>query len=221
MITTKKELKFYILADRMMNKGRFNRNLFDFVKMLIGLDKIWEYINILRHLEYYKNVVENKIISRTFTSPVVRLGYKIIKTYWTYRWLKLGQKVGFSISPNVCGYGLVIPHWGTIVVGHGNTIGNYCLLHTCVCIRAGKNNIGDFARFSIGSKISAYDATLGDGVSIAANSVITRSCEKDNVVLAGMPAKIVKESKSWVFNDGDRFVERFEKIEELKRKMFG
>lgn len=54
-----------------------------------------------------------------------------------------GMKLGFTIAENVFGYGLVIPHYGTIVVGSGNRIGNYAVLHTSTCITAGKKNIGD------------------------------------------------------------------------------
>ena len=50
--------------------------------------------------------------------------------YYKYRFRKLGMKLGFTISENVFGYGLVIPHYGTIVVGSGNRVGNYAVLHT-------------------------------------------------------------------------------------------
>lgn len=43
------------------------------------------------------------------------LGVKFIYYKWRYR--KLGLKLGFSIGYKCFGYGLVIPHYGTIVVG--------------------------------------------------------------------------------------------------------
>lgn len=64
-----------------------------------------------------------------------------------------GMKLGFTIAENVFGYGLVIPHYGTIVVGSGNRIGNYAVLHTSTCITAGKKNIGDGLYLSTGAKV--------------------------------------------------------------------
>lgn len=63
------------------------------------------------------------------------------------------MKLGFTISENVFGYGLVIPNYGTIVVGSGNQIGNYSVLHTSTCISAGRKRIGDGLYLSTGAKV--------------------------------------------------------------------
>ena len=63
------------------------------------------------------------------------------------------------------GYGLVIPHYGTIVVGEDNRCGNYCVLHTSICIsgeRGGKR-IGDALYASSGCRINK-PITLGNNV---------------------------------------------------------
>lgn len=41
--------------------------------------------------------------------------------------------------------------------------------------------------------------TIADNVTIAANATVNKSCEVQNVVLAGTPAKVVKEEyECWV-----------------------
>lgn len=41
--------------------------------------------------------------------------------------------------------------------------------------------------------------TIADNVTIAANATVNKNCEVQNVVLAGTPAKVVKEKyNSWV-----------------------
>lgn len=98
-----------------------------------------------------------------------------------------GMKLGFTIAENVFGYGLVIPHYGTIVVGSGNRIGNYAVLHTSTCITAGKKNIGDGLYLSTGAKVLG-DIELGNFITIGANAVVNKS-EEGNCLLIGIPAE--------------------------------
>lgn len=58
MITTKKELKFYMAADLMMNKGRFRRTLSDSFKDIV-LPNITTFLKSLRKVEYYSYKVRN------------------------------------------------------------------------------------------------------------------------------------------------------------------
>lgn len=127
----------------------------------------------------------------------------ILSYYHGYRYRKLGIRLGFSIAKDVFGYGLVIPHYGTIVVGGGNKIGNFSVLHTSICITNGKKNIGDGLYVSTGAKLTTMDC-LGDNVTIASNSVVTNSFRASNVLLAGMPAAIKKDMSPWYSCDSKR-----------------
>ena len=49
-------------------------------------------------------------------------------------YFRLSRKLGLSIGYDVCDYGLVIPHCGTIVVGNINRIGPYAVLHTSLTL---------------------------------------------------------------------------------------
>lgn len=119
MINTKKELKFYIKADLMMNRGAFDVGFKQRIVNFFSPDYVIHFLKVLRKSEYYYN--KNKFLSK----------------YYKWKKHKLELKLGFSIGSGVFGYGLTIPHYGTIVVGSGNKIGNYCVLHTGICITAG------------------------------------------------------------------------------------
>lgn len=125
------------------------------------------------------------------------------------------MKMGFSIGCDTLGYGVVIPHWGTIVVGGSNRIGNYAVLHTSICLSDDGKSIGDAAYISTGVKIIS-NLKLGNGISIGANSLVNKSHEGDNAMLAGMPAKKIKDSEIWYIRDQRE--DRARKIEELKKR---
>lgn len=226
MIDSKKKLQFYILADRISNIGitkSDNANikngclsrlsgcgggdiLLKF-KILLGLNNILKYLFYLRNLEYCINTTNQSYFRR-------------IKLFWyRYKIHKLGQKLGFTIYPNTCGYGLRIPHWGTIVVGPNNKIGNYALLHTSTCIPGGNRIIGNFLKMSTGAKIIKDNIVCGDGTTVASNSVVNASCESSNCLLAGMPASIKRRIQPWILRDGTEPIERFKIIEGIKCKM--
>lgn len=130
------------------------------------------------------------------------------------RFASLGQKLGFSIGCDVFGYGLVIPHYGTIVVGVSNHIGNYAVLHTSTCISDNGKVIGDGLYLATGAKITSK-VTLGNGVSIGANSVVNKDCG-DNVLLVGMPAMVKRPRKIWYEEENSIHLDRVRKIEKLR-----
>ena len=53
MIRTRRELKFYILADRMMNRGLFTYPLSHKLIRLFVSDYIMNYLVALRKMEYF------------------------------------------------------------------------------------------------------------------------------------------------------------------------
>lgn len=84
-----------------------------------------DYLISMRKVDYYSNLG----------------GYLLVINKIKFR--RLSVKLGFSITPGVFGYGLILPHYGTIVVGPNNKIGNYAVLHTSTCITARSKSIGD------------------------------------------------------------------------------
>lgn len=201
MIKSKKELDFYIKADLMMRSGFFTRSLKQWAKELILPDYVFRYIVASRKYVYYSH----------------RGGLNCIRTviYAAIRH-RLGIKLGFSIAFEEIGYGLHIPHHGTIVVGNGNQIGNYSVLHTSTCITAGKKVIGTGFYLSTGAKV-IKDISIGDYVSVGANSLVNCDCPAYSMV-AGNPARKIKDSTEWYIRDSKEYARRVLECEKLKQQ---
>lgn len=209
-IQSKSQLQFYIAADRIMNglstRISFRDRLFRMCgfTIFIGGGKIIEYLRLMRYSNYYSN--QNGVVNR------------LLGVLYKYRYNKLGLELGFSISPSSFGYGLVIPHYGTIVINGGCTFGNYCVLHTSTCVAGGGKTFGDGLYLSAGAKITGK-GDFGDAISIAANSVV-KAPAPSHCLLAGMPAEIkTTDYPFWYERDGERFSQRVTKVEMLKRQM--
>lgn len=134
------------------------------------------------------------------------------------KFFRLSRKLGFSIGYDACDYGLVIPHYGTIVVGNTNRIGPYAVLHTSTCITDTGRKIGKGLSLSTGAKITGGEV-LGDHITVAANSVVTRSFPDGNALLVGMPALKKKGYTDWYSSLTGEWKRRVDKVENLKIKM--
>lgn len=56
MISSKTELKFYIMADMMMNRGKYKWSLKDRIKHIVLPDYIMRYLKSMRYCAFYSNV---------------------------------------------------------------------------------------------------------------------------------------------------------------------
>lgn len=181
MIESKADLKYYILQDRILN-SKYNFTFLQKIKQLFVPDIILKYLYFLRKTEYFSNC----------------RSHSLLRIFYKYRLRKLGIRLGFSIPINVFGPGLSIPHIGTIIVNNNARVGANCRLHACVNIGAsGGNNkapqIGD--NVYIGPSVVMFgDISIADNVTIGANATVNKSFEDSNIVIAGCPARIVKEN---------------------------
>lgn len=205
MIRTKTELKFYIMADRRMNRNKFKLSFKDFFKYLLFPDYIMRYLKSMRYSDYHSSL-----------SGISK--YNPIYLYHRIRYHNLGLKLGFSINYKVLGYGVVIPHYGTIVIGSGNKIGNFAVLHSSTCIDENVKSIGDGLYLSTGAKI-IKSVRLGDNISIAANSVVNKDFPYENCLLAGMPAEKKCDCKPWYIRDGEKYHQNVEAVNKLRLKL--
>lgn len=184
MIKNKTDLKLYLKLDE--QALGIKRNL---IKDFLFPNQIWKFQKLLRHLEYYTNAPS--------------LSNKFLKLITWYRFRKISMKLGFSIPVNVFGPGLSIAHYGTIIVNSQAKVGSFCRLHACVNIGAsggGKKapQIGNNCYIGPGV-IMFGDINIADNITIGANATVNRSCPTQNSIIAGTPAKIVKENaESWV-----------------------
>lgn len=200
-INSKKELDFVIQADRMMNRGYFKPSLRDTIRDFFFPDYIMQYLYAMRKVSYYKANANR--------------GNRLKYIYYQKRYRALGLKLGFSIGCDTLGYGVVIPHYGTIVIGSSNRIGNYAVLHTSTCISDRGVQIGHGLYLATGVKITRK-IKLGDNISIGANSLVNKSYEGNNALIGGMPAEYIKNSDAWYHRDGVAYSERVNRVEKLK-----
>lgn len=202
MITSRKQLRFYLQADMMMNRGYFKEPLKKKLLHLMAPDYIMEFLKAMRKVQYY--------------SQLPKWGILLIinKT----RFFRLSRKLGFSIGYDACDYGLVIPHYGTIVVGNTNRIGPYATLHTSTCITDTGRRIGKGLLLSTGAKITGGEV-LGDHIVVAANSVVTKSFPEGNALLVGMPAVKKADRPDYYSSLKGESKRRVDAIENLKIKM--
>lgn len=182
MILSKNDYFYYLEADRVA-LGKVRQDLLAKLINLVLPDYIWNFQRLLRKLEFYKNV------KKGFFN-------KLIYWYLKIKFRKLSLKLGFTIPENVFGPGLAIVHYGTIVVNSNAKVGANCRIHVDINIGAsgGINKapqIGDNVYLGPGAKIFG-DIRIPNNTAIGANSVVNKSFEEENMLIAGMPAKVVK-----------------------------
>lgn len=187
MIKTKKDLRFYLEADL----GKYN----NFMRYRIKLFEMWlrgseelfilEFIYSLRHYEYYYNQgCKLSIIG------------KFLKQYWRLKFRHSQLKYDFHIEPNTVEYGLKIVHPGFrkipnfVCIGKSATILPMVLLGKKIPGIEGNISIGDNCYISTGVTILG-PVKIGHNVTIAAGAVVNKDIP-DNCIVAGVPAKIIK-----------------------------
>lgn len=144
----------------------------------------WKYVKLLRTAGYYyANRNRNPLYGFLYICACRRKN-------------KLGRKLGIEMNERSCGKGLQIEHTQGIVVNGLAEIGENLILHGNNCIgvsatRPGVPKIGNNVRMGFGSSVFG-DVKIADHVTIAAGAVVVNSCDIENAVLAGVPAKIVK-----------------------------
>lgn len=177
MIKNKNDLRYYLKQDKVMLNKPTKR------PRLIG-DEVWRYQILLRKEEYFYNT-----------------GRKY--RYWFFKVLRhrLGINLGFTIGKNVCGPGLSLAHYGTIIINKNAKIGKNARIHSGVNIgtKAGLSGaaptIGDDVYIGPGAKL--FGAILiGDNTAIGANAVVTKSFAEGNVTIAGIPAHKISSKNS-------------------------
>lgn len=182
MITSKKELKDYLLADL----KRYDNIKPNFKDWILKNEKwyIWKYIKILRHVEFHLNKRH-------------RLRY----LYWFLRYKRISYNLKIDIKPNNLGPGVRIMHLGSLIrIKRNCIIGKNCTILPGTVIGNKHLNgddswvyIGDNCYIGLGVKIFGQ-VKIGNNVTIGANAVVTHDIP-DNAIVGGIPAKIIRFKK--------------------------
>ena len=167
MIQSRGDLYEFLLEDARVNHFKRGRgNLFN---------SIYWFLVSLRYVEYYRNCAPK--------SP--------LKWFYLIRLNRLSVRTGLTIPPNTFGKGLYVPHYGCIVINGSARFGDNCVLQCGVNVSEGVKG-GNDIYLGAGSKVLT-NVRLGDGIIVGANSVVTKSFESPNMVLAGIPAKVISD----------------------------
>lgn len=193
MIATKAELKEYLLIDNQLYPKLTRGFIQRFKNRLVTSPQstqwnIYYYLRTLRFSEYHLN---NSVLRKSLSLSSV---YHTICMLYYYRTLRrLSFLTGFQIDPGSFGKGVMIYHYGSIVVNAGAKIGDYATIYPGVLIGAKENGcpiIGHHCFIGAGSKILG-GVKIGNNVTIAPNAVVVKDVP-DNAVVGGVPAKIIK-----------------------------
>jgi len=183
MITSKQEYIHYLNSDKIA-LGIKNATIKQKIRLFLFPNYIWNFQKILRKSEYYKNC------RRDFIG-------KLIYVYFRRRLDKYSLKLGFSIPENVFGPGLAIVHYGSIVVNGAAKVGKNCRIHASTNIGASGGSkkapiIGDNVYIGPGAIIFG-EITIGNNNAISANATVNKTIEEENKMIAGTPAKVIKD----------------------------
>lgn len=181
MINSKEDYIRYLKADR--EALQVNRIFPVFSEKMGPLltDPCYKFQRLMRKLEYWSNCG---------TSPFAKLYVIFLKKLYQ----RVSVNLGFSIHINTFGPGLVIGHYGCIVIGARTRIGSHCTIRPGVVIARTADGfsatIGDYCHLGANSVI-LNGVSLGNNVTVGAGAVVTKSFEEDNIVIAGVPARII------------------------------
>jgi serine O-acetyltransferase len=182
MIRSKEDYLFYLSEDK-KSLGKKSKGIVAELKQFFFPDFIWQFQRLMREYEYFNNC-KTGVFS------------KIYRLYLKSKFRKLSLKLGFSIPLNTFGPGLAIVHYGTIVVNGNAKIGANCRIHASTNIGAsnGSNKapqIGENVYIAPGVIIFG-DIKIASNTLISANSTVNKTFEIENTMIAGSPAKFIK-----------------------------
>lgn len=144
-----------------------------------------KYIFALRHVEYYMDRMNS------VNNPFQKSIYQIKIFYWLSKLRKLSYITQFQIPSFTVGKGLVIWHWGPIIINPKTRIGENCTLNPMVVIGhknpgEGAPRIGNNVFIGAGSKIIG-NIHIGNNVTIGQNVVITNDIPDNAIIVSQKP----------------------------------
>ena len=111
---------------------------------------------------------------------------------------RLGSRLGFIISAGCFEEGLILWHYGSVIVNPQARIGKNCQIHGNCCIgnlRPDSQDspvIGDNVDIGQGAQILG-GIRIADGVRIGAGAVVIKDVPIPGAVVVGVPARIVSK----------------------------
>ena len=178
MIETKADYRRYLEEDRDALRSYTKRPLWRSDNSMVWLtDPIAKWEKLLRRVEYWENCRKEPI-------------WKPLRVLLRRRFQRASVALGFSIPINVCGPGLCILHYGSVVISRHSRIGANCVLNSGVNIgaRPGETSapiLGDGCYLGPGAKLWG-GIFIADGVTVGANACLSKDIPVPGSVVVGV-----------------------------------
>lgn len=111
---------------------------------------------------------------------------------------KFAMECGFVIGDGVLGEDVTVYHRGNVIINPNARVGDGCKFHGSCCI--GNSHPGEPKCPIIGKNVDiGYGAVLlgdiriADDIVIGANSVVMKSSEEPGIVIASVPARVIRD----------------------------
>lgn len=192
MITTKQELKEYLLCDKIaMNINKKYPSPFFF------RDEIWKFEITYRKLEYFYN---NK------KKPFYWLAY----VFYYFRFRNKCLKRCCEIDVNVIDKGLVIWHGFNITISGKAKIGKNFSVSSGCCIGQANEGcpvIGDNVEMGRGSMILG-GIQIANDTTVGAGAIVVKDIFEEGTTVGGIPAKCISKKKNGYVQDKKNRLEK-------------
>ena len=152
-------------------------------KKFSGKSRVWK-------IRYYLSRPQYKTL---FYYRLYLASARFIKPFFHWLYSRNSLKSGVEFNLQKLGGGIIIPHWGRIILNAHSIGENFYVFHNVTVgnnYTSGKPVIGNNVLVGTGSTILG-DITIGYYVIIVANSLVN-SVTPSNVIIAGSPAKVIK-----------------------------
>jgi serine O-acetyltransferase len=182
VIRSRTDFAAYLEADR-ISLGRSGRP-----PLLLIQDPIWYYQRLLRRVEFLCNCRPGAM-------------HWPLRMWARVRLRRASLLLGFHIPLNTIGPGLRLVHEGDVLIHQSARIGRNARINIGVVIGRGAAEgafpaIGDDVVIEPGAKIFG-DIRIPDGTHIGANAVVNRSIDSPGMIVAGVPARVIKPNAAW------------------------
>ena len=161
------------------------------IRFLLTLGSPYWYFYCLRNYEYYMQF-----------KGVMGGGKTLLRRYYGYKLRVLGFRTGIELSPGVADIGVKVNH-GKCIVSKVAKLGRDTEIVGDVTIGGvggkrdvkGAPKIGNRVFIGTGARIIG-PVHIADGVVIGANAVVNKDILENDITVAGVPAKKIKDAGS-------------------------
>lgn len=159
---------------------------FHYWKMKLFYAESYYTYRFLLHLRRYEYLIKQK----------TTLLMKLRRAWNLMQYSKFAKECGFVIADGVLGDGVTFYHRGNIIINPEARVGDGCVFHGSCCIGNSYPGskcpiIGKNVDIGYGAVLLG-DIRIADNIIIGANSVVTKSFEEPGIVIAGVPAKKIR-----------------------------